>query len=75
MLKVNEKNRKVDLLAKASNWEAKKQMEKIWFVARSALKNHKNHVFVLRSMIVPTIVPNKSCGIVELFIWVLVAVL
>ena len=60
MAEINEKNRNVDLLTKATNREAKKHAEKIWFVARSALKNHRNHVIVLRTMRVPTIVPNES---------------
>ena len=59
MMKVNEKNRKVDLLAEASNWEAKRKTEKIWCVARSALKNNRNHEFVWRTMKDQTVVEKE----------------
>ena len=56
MVKVNEKNRNVDLFTMACNWEANEQTEKIRFLSRSALKNNRNHLVILKS----TIVPNES---------------
>ena len=56
MVKVNEKNRNVDLFTMAGNWEANEQTEKIWFLSRSALKNNRNHLVILKS----TIVQNES---------------